>query len=593
MYHPKNGEEVVVKSPEEHEKYAEMGYTHSKNEKCSKHKKESFRNFKESLRSDIAKMARQYPEGERVIDTRNGLSGKVLQVGRDFVIIAFGNITKNVPAQYVRLKESTGDNMSTNESTKEYAKSLEMLANKAKKDQITKKDLETLSKLADLMKNANEEAQIEEKDMGKLEMRKKNLERAIADLSMKLKKSSAYGGKIPEVKKEVDELKAKLRAVKKELGEEKDLEELDSKTYQSYIDKAEKDTIARMGKKKQTDKDNYTMRKRALGMARASLKQYGDKRSVNQRIRNEEVELEEMDLSKQSSKQLLMFYRKYADMKMSPSDANTVKAVRRELIKRGVSIKEEVELDEGKSKAADAIKAMMSKVSGDDKRDMQVLAGKLENWASTGNPSVLADIVDKLVNMDTDPREGALAAIKKGDPAMAKSIMSKLSKKMNESLEEATFMVTIKKGKYGGVDADGKPTMVKASSPKQALDKAAKKVGIDPKLVGTGQYDIKANTKESVDEGWQYDSGWKKKAGDTKDKFGNTIKDKNRAKSLAKQAMKKTAADMKEDKERYQKFFKAAMKKFGINDITDLKGDKKKEFFDYVDKNYEADKESD
>lgn len=62
----------------------------------------------------------------------------------------------------------------------------------------------------------------------------------------------------------------------------------------------------------------------------------------------EEVELEEMNLSKQTSKQLLQFYRKYADRKMSPSDANTVRAVRRELIKRGVSIKEEVELEEWK-----------------------------------------------------------------------------------------------------------------------------------------------------------------------------------------------------------------------------------------------------
>jgi len=58
---------------------------------------------------------------------------------------------------------------------------------------------------------------------------------------------------------------------------------------------------------------------------------------------SESVELDEMDLSKQTSKQLLQFYRKYADKKMGPSDANTVKAVRRELMKRGVSIKEEID----------------------------------------------------------------------------------------------------------------------------------------------------------------------------------------------------------------------------------------------------------
>ena len=46
-------------------------------------------------------------------------------------------------------------------------------------------------------------------------------------------------------------------------------------------------------------------------------------------------------------------------------------------------------------------------------------------------------------------------------------------------------------------------------------------------------------------------------------------------------------------KEKYQKFFQAALKKFGVKSPAELEGDKKKEFFDYVDKNYEADNESD
>lgn len=50
---------------------------------------------------------------------------------------------------------------------------------------------------------------------------------------------------------------------------------------------------------------------------------------------------------------------------------------------------------------------------------------------------------------------------------------------------------------------------------------------------------------------------------------------------------------MQEDKERYQKFFKAALKKFGVSSPGELEGEKKKEFFNYVDKNYEADNETD
>ena len=40
--------------------------------------------------------------------------------------------------------------------------------------------------------------------------------------------------------------------------------------------------------------------------------------------------------------------------------------------------------------------------------------------------------------------------------------------------------------------------------------------------------------------------------------------------------------------EEYEKFFKAALKKFGVDSPAELEGDKKKEFFDYVDKNWKG-----
>ena len=45
------------------------------------------------------------------------------------------------------------------------------------------------------------------------------------------------------------------------------------------------------------------------------------------------------------------------------------------------------------------------------------------------------------------------------------------------------------------------------------------------------------------------------------------------------------------DKEKYQKFFQSALKKFGVKSPAELKGEKKKEFYDYVDKNYVGDHE--
>ena len=53
------------------------------------------------------------------------------------------------------------------------------------------------------------------------------------------------------------------------------------------------------------------------------------------------------------------------------------------------------------------------------------------------------------------------------------------------------------------------------------------------------------------------------------------------------------AANIEEEKQDYESFFKSAMKKFGISSPADLKTDaKKKEFFDYVDKNFKGVKES-
>ena len=49
--------------------------------------------------------------------------------------------------------------------------------------------------------------------------------------------------------------------------------------------------------------------------------------------------------------------------------------------------------------------------------------------------------------------------------------------------------------------------------------------------------------------------------------------------------------EKKGDKEAYQKFFNSALKKFGVKSPAELEGDKKKEFYDYVDKNWTGDHE--
>ena len=46
-----------------------------------------------------------------------------------------------------------------------------------------------------------------------------------------------------------------------------------------------------------------------------------------------------------------------------------------------------------------------------------------------------------------------------------------------------------------------------------------------------------------------------------------------------------------EDKTAYQKFFQSAMKKFGVSSPGELEGDKEKEFYNYIDKNWKGDNE--
>lgn len=50
---------------------------------------------------------------------------------------------------------------------------------------------------------------------------------------------------------------------------------------------------------------------------------------------------------------------------------------------------------------------------------------------------------------------------------------------------------------------------------------------------------------------------------------------------------------LKEESTKYQEFFKTALKKFNVKSPAELEDEKKKEFFDYVDANWDAKKETD
>jgi len=82
-----------------------------------------------------------------------------------------------------------------------------------------------------------------------------------------------------------------------------------------------------------------------------------------------------------------------------------------------------------------------------------------------------------------------------------------------------------------------------------------------------------------------------KKKGDTEFVFsGKTYKVEDYDKDDEEE---KEVDEMSDKQKKYQAFFNKALKKFGVKSPAELEGDKKKEFYDYVDANYEADNEAD
>jgi hypothetical protein len=87
-----------------------------------------------------------------------------------------------------------------------------------------------------------------------------------------------------------------------------------------------------------------------------------------------------------------------------------------------------------KSKCSDELHALAKKTNGSETREIQVIAGKLDNFATTGNPGVVADAAKVLKQMDDGPRAKVMEIIKKSDPSMARSLARKAG--LNEEVDE-------------------------------------------------------------------------------------------------------------------------------------------------------------
>ena len=142
-------------------------------------------------------------------------------------------------------------------------------------------------------------------------------------------------------------------------------------------------------------------------------------------------------------------------------------------------------------------------------------------------------------------------------------------KKMKKEEMDPRDHVTEVDGKFAVVNKEGKTVKTyknKAAAEKYAVKNHEKLMGEVAEPIAKGEKEFKA--KHTV-----------KKSGEEED--GSVVKEEDEV------------DEESEKQKKYKAFFTAALKKFGVKSPAELEGDKKKEFFDYVDKNYQSDNESD
>lgn len=173
-----------------------------------------------------------------------------------------------------------------------------------------------------------------------------------------------------------------------------------------------------------------------------------------------------------------------------------------------------------------------------------------------------------------------------------------------------------KDNKHDADDEDEKKDVKKEGNKFTMALNAARKNGDDTFVVSGKKYKVEdydkkdEKDKEEVEEAKsKFPKSLVKKASDVALKMGGNMT--GAAKKIEK--MKKGLSDdpevraalqlaneqveawsmneAEDNKAKYKAFFDKALKKFGVDSPAELKGEKKKEFFDYVDKNYNSEDE--
>jgi hypothetical protein len=187
-------------------------------------------------------------------------------------------------------------------------------------------------------------------------------------------------------------------------------------------------------------------------------------------------------------------------------------------------------------------------------------------------------------DLDDDLLEGVEMILDETIDLNEKGFLKKLGKKIA--------------GRIPGTDAHSKRIIQKAADRKSQRDTKAKAVKAKQylkKKKKAGVFGAEFNPAEETELDEKHDTHVDPKDRDELD-GGKNATGKGGAETAKKMKKAKEPepgqmAEASGDKEAYKKFFDAALKKFKVSSPAELKGDDKKKFFDYIDKNWEGDNE--
>lgn len=155
--------------------------------------------------------------------------------------------------------------------------------------------------------------------------------------------------------------------------------------------------------------------------------------------------------------------------------------------------------------------------------------------------------------------------------------------------------------KKSGMKADGsniKEKKLKAGRGKTTIDvdyvgdrkvtaDAQKKHKVKIKAKGRGMADISGD-KQAIVNMMMDPNIMGMDAEDLEDLYPELFEDVKEEEEVEEAAEEPKAEELSDKQKKYQAFFQKALKKFGVKSPSELDKEKRKEFFNYVDKNYDA-----